>query len=168
MKLLLGILALQLTLSCSSQKPTTSDNKETKVKNFNDATKIVYHFRDSSVPPKYHRSTTYTVTPTKLRFVVDSYGDVIKDVTVDITPEHWKRIVEAANKAGLQNKDLSKEGGCTGGTGRRLTIHNDSQALFEGSLYLCGGSTSGDMVGDYQSVQKAMTNGIDPNVFMHD
>lgn len=161
MKFILAFLALPLALSCSSQKSSKPvENTEAKAKDFNNATEIVYHFRDSSVPPQYHRSKTYRATPTKLHYTVDSYGDIIENKTVDITPEHWQQILKAANTAGLKNKELSKEEGCTGGTGRALSIHSGTDVLFEGNLYLCGGSTSGNMVGDYESVLNAMTKGV--------
>jgi hypothetical protein len=142
-------------------------DKPKKKNNFSNATSIVYRFRDSSVPPQYHRSLTYTATPTELTFVVDSYGDIIKKETVALTPEHWKKIVDAANNAGLNNKETKKEPGCTGGTGRSLTITKDAEVLYDGSAYFCGGSVSGNLNGDYESIAKAMKQGIDPNVFFH-
>ena len=41
------------------------------------ASKIVYHFKDRSVPPEYHRSYTIEVTKDSSSCIVDSYGNII-------------------------------------------------------------------------------------------
>ena len=53
---------------------------------------ITYHFGDASVPPKYHRSYTVTVTTDKVRIVVDSYGKILADKGYEITNKQFNDI----------------------------------------------------------------------------
>jgi len=42
---------------------------------------VTYRYQDASVPPEYHRSYDVIVGDGEARVVVDSYGDVLHDVT---------------------------------------------------------------------------------------
>ncbi|MCL5991748.1 MAG: hypothetical protein M1419_06560, partial [Bacteroidetes bacterium] len=67
-----------------SKKPTNKSKEK--------ITKIIYYFYDSSVPPKYHRSYTITITENKLMIVVDSYGDIINEKEFEIDSSQFVMI----------------------------------------------------------------------------
>lgn len=86
-----------------------------------ETTQVEAHFRDSSVPPEYHRSWTLTLDREQVHLVVDSYGDTIAEETVAMPAGPWAEFVEELPDA-LQDLDEpeSVERGCTGGTGMTL------------------------------------------------
>ena len=161
---LLGLSACKPSQNAADGSKTISSSNKTDL-DLSKADLIEYKFGDKSVAPEYHRSRTYTLKPGSLRLVVDSYGDVISDTTVKIDQAHWDKTLEAVKKAKLVNKEVAKEAGCTGGTSRSLRIAAGSNTLFSGSVYICGGSTTGNMQGDYESVQDAMVKGLNLGLF---
>lgn len=56
-------------------------------------TTVTLRFRDSSVPPEYHRSYVLTVSEGQVHVVVDSYGDVLHDVTKPLPNDDWAKFV---------------------------------------------------------------------------
>ena len=102
-----------------------------------DAT-VTYAFRDSSMPPPYHRSFVITVNRDAARIVVDSYGTVLADQTTQMPPGTWERMSDTiADLDGIVIEE--PEQGCTGGTGFALSVSDGGFAL-EGSA--CGGANS--------------------------
>jgi hypothetical protein len=102
-----------------------------------DAT-VTYAFRDSSMPPPYHRSFVITVDRDAARIVVDSYGTVLADQTASMPPGTWQRMSDTiADLDGIVIEE--PEQGCTGGTGFALSVSDGGFAL-EGSA--CGGANS--------------------------
>ena len=102
-----------------------------------DAT-VTYAFRDSSMPPPYHRSFVITVNRDAARIVVDSYGTVLADQTASMPPGTWQRMSDSiADLDGIVIEE--PEQGCTGGTGFALSVSDGGFAL-EGSA--CGGANS--------------------------
>jgi hypothetical protein len=102
-----------------------------------DAT-VTYAFRDSSMPPPYHRSFVITVDRDAARIVVDSYGTVLADQTASMPPGTWERMSDSiADLDGIVIEE--PEQGCTGGTGFALSVSDGGFAL-EGSA--CGGANS--------------------------
>jgi hypothetical protein len=99
---------------------------------------ITYHFGDSSVPPEYHRSYTLTVGPTEVHAVIDSYGDVLEDVTAPLPEEVWDQLVAGIGTV----SDLSTSGdeeGCAGGTTRDLQVSDGGESVLQLSFGVCGG-----------------------------
>lgn len=102
-----------------------------------DAT-VTYAFRDSSVPPPYHRSFVITVDRHQARIVVDSYGTVLADRTSLMPPVSWQQLSDTiGDLAGIVIEE--PERGCTGGTGFALSV-SDGCITLEGSA--CGGANS--------------------------
>ncbi len=102
-----------------------------------DAT-VTYAFRDSSMPPPYHRSFVITVDRNAARIVVDSYGTVLADRTAPMPPGIWQQMSDTiADLDGIVIEE--PEQGCTGGTGFALSVSDGGLAL-EGSA--CGGANS--------------------------
>lgn len=55
---------------------------------------VTYEFRDSSVPPPFHRSFVLVFDRSQARIVVDSYGDILAEQATPMTPEAWDRVAE--------------------------------------------------------------------------
>ena len=123
----------------------------------NDITEVVFSFHDSSVPPPYHRSWVVTITPSAIRKVVDSYGDVISDSASALTAAQFAEIAQALSTSGLRVTpavaDPSPE--CTGGTGHSLRVTRGA-AVEEGHVSHCGGDHSGTLTGDASGFTSAI------------
>jgi len=109
---------------------------------------ITYHFGDASVPPKYHRSYTATVTTDKVRIVVDSYGDILADKEYEITSKQFDDIRNSLERNKIINCSLGDDEGCSGGTIERISFSDGKNEIFSGSVYHCGGKDTGNLCGD--------------------
>lgn len=140
--------------------------KNTEESAISNADFIVFEYHDASVPPDDHRSYTISVTPTKLYYVVDSYGDVIKKDSLDIGKEKWEQCKIAFESAGIKNV-VEKENneGCTGGTGNSISVYQGTTTLFKGYQYRCSNFNEGDLEGDLNQFLKAIKEGIDYTFF---
>ena len=137
---LLVPLVLVLAFAACGGDDDAPSQEETTTELSDDAT-IEYHYGDSSVPPEYHRSYTLTVTKGGVHAVVDSYGDVLHDVTEPLPPEVWRELVRTADDVVDLPVDEDEEP-CTGGTTRDLTIEDGGKTLVDVSFGACGGSNS--------------------------
>jgi len=115
------------------------------------STVIGYHFGDSSVPPEYHRSYTLTVRKGEARLVVDSYGDVLHDVSQPIGERLWTGLLDEV--AELESSTLEEESGCTGGTSRSLEVNDDGR-MVRIDVGLCGG--------DHETEAAALDSFVEP------
>lgn len=103
-----------------------------------DGAAVTYEFRDSSVPPPYHRSFVLTFTDQQARIVVDSYGEILADQTRQMTPEAWAQVSATyPDVAGITATEPDQ--GCTGGTGFALTVEQDGAVVQDLDGYSCGG-----------------------------
>lgn len=120
--------------------------------------RITYTFTDSSVPPPYHRSYVLEVSAGQARLIVDSYGDVLADLTAPVTEQVWSTL--SATYPTLDRiavADLDE--GCTGGTGFRLQIKAEGQDggwasdLLDVTGSACGGvnSETDDLIAQWVS-----------------
>jgi hypothetical protein len=100
---------------------------------------ITYHYGDSSVPPEYHRSYTLTITKDEVHAVVDSYGDVLHDVTEPLPPKVWQQLVATVDTVLDLEVDEDAEP-CAGGTTRDLKIEDKDEAAVDVGFGACGGS----------------------------
>lgn len=112
---------------------------------------VTYYFGDASVPPKYHRSYSITVTTDKVRVVVDSYGEVLADERYKITSKQFNDIRNSLKRHKIRNCTLGDDEGCTGGTIERVSFSDAENEIFSGSVYHCGGDDLGDLCGDIKS-----------------
>jgi hypothetical protein len=102
---------------------------------------VSFQYLDASVPPQYHRSYELSVTASRSRLVVDSYGEVLADEQVPTSPEVW----EALGTTLGQVTDLPAEAGpqgCTGGTVTSLTVLQGSDASVDVVLDECAGENA--------------------------
>lgn len=138
----------------------TNNNIDTNI------TKIVYHFKDSSVPPQYHRSYTITVTRDQVHIIVDSYGDIISDSTFDMSENKMNNLIKCIEIYQIRKQDYKDENkSCTGGTSKSITVFSGKNILLEGVAYKCGGSIHGSLSGDIDSFAK-MIEDLIPNFTM--
>lgn len=130
-------LAALLLLAVLASTACDADNGSTKAATTTDL--VTYHYGDSSVPPEHHRSFTVTADADEARIVVDSYGDVLHDVTAPMDAATWTNLVEAV--AAREGEDVARpdEGGCTGGTTRQLIATDGDERSLAIEVAPCGG-----------------------------
>ncbi len=131
---------------------------------------IVYGYQDASVPPEDHRSYTIYLTNKNYRFVVDSYGEIIKDTTLVLAnqKEKVKQVLTAFKKHKIKNMEEQVDDiGCTGGNGEFIKITKEGERFFNGSNYYCGGKTIGNLTGDVKGFLKELKAQVDAKVFLY-
>ena len=138
-RLLVTVPLVVLVLAVAACGGDDDDGPEAADDVLSDDATIEYHFGDSSVPPEYHRSYTLTVTKAEVHAVVDSYGDVLHDVTEPLPADVWDELVATADDVVDLPVDEDEEP-CTGGTTRGLTIEDGGETLIDVSFGACGGS----------------------------
>lgn len=158
----------QLKVYRRYKKPTLitdQNDKNTIPKNFN---KIEYHFQDASVPPEYHRSYSWIITESSIRFVANSYGTILKDTTKQISLEKWELCKTAFFICGIKNQKLTNsEPGCTGGTSVTIKTWMNDKESFSGLSSKCGGQIQGNLTGDTEKFLSKIKEGIDPTFYFH-
>lgn len=100
-------------------------------------TEVVLAFTDSSVAPEYHRSYTLTVSAKGVHVVVDSYGDVLHDVTEDVPEEQWDAFVADLPDRLDALPEPQADDGCAGGTGTELTVTEGGDEVYAGEDHSC-------------------------------
>lgn len=104
---------------------------------------VEYRYRDSSVPPEYHRSYTLTVGAGEARVVVDAYGDELHDVTEPVSDADWRALLDRVEAVDPGTGGADGEDGCAGGTGRALRVtdagHGDDAPALDVSVEVCNG-----------------------------
>jgi murein DD-endopeptidase MepM/ murein hydrolase activator NlpD len=160
-----GIKQLKVYRRYKKPSPLIDKNEKNSIpKNFN---KIEFHFQDASVPPKYHRSYSWIITDSNIRYVLDSYGTILKDTTQQISLEKWEQCKTAFLNCGIKNKKAeSTKKGCTGGT--RITIKTwlNEKENFSGFASECGGEIEGNLSGDTDKFLKTIKEGIHPTFYL--
>lgn len=101
-----------------------------------ETTAVEFRFRDSSVPPEYHRSYTLTVDADEVRMVVDVYGDELHDVTAPVDAATWDRVLDRLADLGRAG-DVG--GDCDGGTSSTLRVTDGDAPVLEARVAVCGG-----------------------------
>jgi len=122
-----------------------------------DDAEVVFRFRDSSVPPPYHRSYLLTVTKATTAIVVKDYTDVLAERSVATPAEVWEAILLGyAPIAGLAPEDPAR--GCTGGTGVGVQVTSGGQQITSFDAEVCGGvnATIADQVREWLAPARAL------------
>lgn len=136
----LGISAMLLVVGCGA--PDSGPAGEPDVSGLPADATVVYAFRDSSVPPQYHRSVTLTVTADEARIVIDSYGDVLADERAPTPPGVWQQLGDTL--PALEALEVADAGeGCVGGTSVEVTVSTPQDVLMSLDPQFCGGSNDG-------------------------
>ncbi|MEA3265487.1 MAG: hypothetical protein U9P42_00895, partial [Candidatus Fermentibacteria bacterium] len=106
-----------------------------------DATRIVYEFGDSSVPPPYHRSFIISVTCRNATVVVDSYGEILADESYSITQKQFNLVLEALTAADMSTIQEGESPDCTGGTSETVSVYINAERVLHGWVLHCGGES---------------------------
>ncbi|MBT2537386.1 hypothetical protein [Arthrobacter sp. ISL-69] len=105
-------------------------------------TTVEYNFRDSSVPPRYHRSYLIKASATEASITVDSYGDVLRQETAVMPAETWAKVIELAGTLPGRSHDIAApKPGCTGGTASKVIVRDGGQVQYSKSAENCGGGS---------------------------
>jgi predicted glycoside hydrolase/deacetylase ChbG (UPF0249 family) len=109
---------------------------------------LIYHFRDASAAPQYHRSYTIRVTTAKVYFAIDVYGKIVSENSFVLTKTAYDSFATAINDLQLKKIKEVPAQGCTGGTTDQLELFPGSSKEVKGSVYYCAGKKYGDLAGD--------------------
>ncbi|UZX04966.1 hypothetical protein F8G81_21965 [Arthrobacter sp. CDRTa11] len=105
-------------------------------------TTVEYSFRDSSVPPPYHRSYVIKASETEASITVDSYGDVLRQETAAMPAETWAKVLESAETLPRRTHNMrTPKPGCAGGTGSRIMVRDSGREQYSKSVENCGGGS---------------------------
>lgn len=113
---------------------------------------MTFEFTDSSVPPEHHRSFTVTASGHEVNVVVDSYGDVLHDVTEPMPAEAWEEFLadgpgeitamsldveasEAESKG--EREGEGDDGDCAGGTSSSIRLTQEGETRLSVDLDSC-------------------------------
>ncbi|MEV7603843.1 hypothetical protein AB0N65_00195 [Paenarthrobacter sp. NPDC089322] len=129
----IAAVCLALATACTAAPGLTLDPATTTVE---------YSFRDSSVPPRYHRSYVITATEKEASITVDSYGDVLRQENAAMPAETWADVMElAATLPSRAGKISDPEPGCAGGTASKVIVKEGDHERYSKSAEKCGGAS---------------------------
>lgn len=100
---------------------------------------ITYQFNDASVPPEYHRSYVITVTKDDASIVVDSYGDVLSEATLNTPDWAWESLSDGISRVAMLKPSNAKDS-CVGGTSVDVTVLSGSNTIVDLYVPECGRS----------------------------
>lgn len=105
-------------------------------------TMVEYKFRDSSVPPQYHRSYTIKASEAQASITVDSYGEVLRQESAAMPAETWSNVLELAATLPKRSDSIATpKPGCAGGTASKIIIRNGGQEQYSKSAENCSGGS---------------------------
>ncbi len=108
-------------------------------------TKIVYRFRDASVPPRYHRSYTISITASDANVVVNSYGKQLNESMVKLSPSQFQAVLDVIEKSQITLEAETEEARPTiGGKIEYLQLFDADTEVFSASTHRSG--TPGAMI----------------------
>jgi hypothetical protein len=155
---LIVLLALQACVSKMSKK------QQMEMKKMNH---FELGFTDSSVPPPFHRSYEITVSGDTIHLIVNSYGDILVDTTLNAPPMVFDTIQNLLlnHRIVFKKKISKKEVSCTGGTTKYIAYRTPNlEEGMDGSIYYCGGKEYGNIGGDLSLFMKELEERIIPDL----
>jgi hypothetical protein len=117
----LSVIFLFNLMACNNQLPNPEETT-------NNMDKAVYRFRDSSTPPKYHRSYTVTVTEENVHTTVDVYGTILADTTHATPPGKFEELQKAASS--LESPKEKDTPGATGTKGYSISLYKGNERYY--------------------------------------
>ncbi|MEO0430184.1 MAG: hypothetical protein AAF151_00700 [Cyanobacteria bacterium J06656_5] len=118
-------------------------------------TKIVYRFRDASVPPRYHRSYTISVTPDEANVVVNSYSTQLNELTVQLSSSEFQATLDIIEKSQITEASDNEVAPKTiGGKIEYLTLFENDTEIFKANTHGDSGQGKGRLCGDVKAVQQ--------------
>ena len=109
---------------------------------------FTYRYRDSSVPPEYHRSYTIGVTPERVYFSVDSYGTILLEDSFKLKGANYTSFVAAMQVLDIRKREEMTDDRCAGGTTDLLELYIGHANELKGYVYHCARADFGDLEGD--------------------
>lgn len=95
----------------------------------NNIDKIEYEFTDSSVPPRYHRSYTITLTSSQVHVIVKSYKTELANEAYPIDKGVFEKLVENTSK--LDSPDTKVTEGATGTSGNSINLFTGDKVIYD-------------------------------------
>lgn len=130
----LSIMPLLSLFDCSSD----AQNGPISDKDWSRADRVVYSFRDSSLPPDYHRSYELVVTPTIASIFVHSYGKELLKESYKVTPEQFQKVITALRGMDIRSRKANRNAiPCSGGTTNSFAMSAGDELLFSGFVDNC-------------------------------
>lgn len=119
---------------------------------------IVYQFQDAPVSPEYQRSFKVSLNKTEAKLSFHPYRKDPKEKTVKPGDAKFNEIMELARKLKIRKGGTKENDGCTGGTSESLKILDAKKIeTFNASVFHCGGTDYGDLIGDIKSIKTKIT-----------
>lgn len=116
---------------------------------------FVYNFHDASVPPQYHRSYMIDVEDTVVKFIVDSYEDILFEETFSITGKQLDEFIKGVKACKLRyGKGKVEPKGCTGGTSDSFFFLWNGETPQDGYTGKCGGKDYGNVKGNVEKLRE--------------
>jgi len=150
LSMLISGLIISLLISCGAG----ADFEMNKVD------RMEYRFKDSSVPPEYHRSFTIILTTSKIYLVVDCYGDTLNRQTYKDGGLSLKELKKAFSTYNISKGKKKKDDGCSGGTTDEISCFIGEKAVFNAWLYHCADGDGGTLRGDIEGFVKEFRSTI--------
>lgn len=118
-------------------------------------TKIIYRFRDASVPPQYHRSYTISVTASEATVVVNSYGKQLNGSTVQLAPSGFQAALDVIEKSQITQEPETEEARKTiGGKIDYLQLFDHDTEIFSANTHRSGVQGEARLHGDIKTVRQ--------------
>lgn len=116
-------------------------------------TKIVYRFRDASVPPRYHRSYTISVTADEATVVVNSYGTQLNESMIQLSSSEFQTTLDVIEKSQIASEtEISPK--TIGGKIEYLTLFDGDTELFKANTHGSDDQGNGKLCGDIKAVRQ--------------
>src|SRR5687767_2926552 len=120
---------------------------------------FMYHFYDASVPPQYHRSYEIDIEDTVIKFIVDSYGDVLLEESFSISRKQLEDFKISLKKLKVKKQKPNVDrAGCTGGTSEAFFFYYNDEQKYDYNIAQCGGKYYGNMKADLDAVRSLFRN----------
>jgi len=115
-------------------------------------TKIVFSFKDGTIPHQYFPGYIVIVTKEQSHILVHSYGDVLTDVTIDIPEQIIKDLANYIKIFKIREKKPKRHSKiCIGANSKSLTVYSDGKIILNGTFYQYRGYQEGTLSGDIES-----------------
>jgi len=95
---------------------------------------IIYHYRDASVPPRYHRSYEISASPGRVKITIDIYGEILAEKTYTLSDQQYGNVVDSLNKIEIGKAELTEDNGCTGGTSETISFSDGRKDVISGTI----------------------------------
>ncbi len=119
---------------------------------------IVYQFSNGPVSPEYQRNYAAALNKTTAKLRFQRYAKEPTEITVKTGDAKFKEIMALAGQIKLRKDGAKQNDGCAGGSSESLKVSSaDKTETFNGTVYHCGATDYGNLVGDTASLKTKIT-----------